>query len=331
MNESGREIAHDLNNLLTAILGAATAALERPGLSPETAEDLAQIVEGTRRGAALIRTWRGDPPPAAAPVWLNDTIRATARLLDAQAGPGVTLVLDLAEPDGLVRIEPAALDRVLQNLTANARHAMPAGGTLTIRTAPDAGPRRVIQVIDTGVGIAPEDQDRIFAPGFTTRGGSGLGLVSVREAVNAAGGVVTVAPAEGRGTAVTIHLPEVHAPESRVVLVVEDDPMVLAMTGRILRRAGWTVLTAGSAEEALGLLDLADCDLLISDITLPGMDGKALAAAVLARWPERAVILTSGYAEDRTGIDPRIGFLAKPFEREALLDAAARGLEGPGS
>jgi hypothetical protein len=130
MTDDTRKIIHDLNNLLTAIIGAAESGLGRPNLPPEAAADFANILEGARRGAAMIR------PPGGTnePIWLNEAIRATARLLESQAA-GLTLTIDLAEPDARVRLDPSALDRMLLNLVTNARQAMPSGGTLRMTTA----------------------------------------------------------------------------------------------------------------------------------------------------------------------------------------------------
>ena len=347
---SSPEAAHDLNNLLTAIIGAAEAALHRPGLDPETREDLAHILEGARRGTALVRDFRGSAEDAPRPIWVNETIRATSRLLSHRLGPGIALTLTLAEPDAQVKAVPWALDRVLLNLIANARHAMPSGGTVTVTSGtrivatpeprvPDtipAGRYLVIRVADTGIGIPPDQVPRIFTPGFTTRGdsgGTGLGLSSVRDVVRESNGFIAIDSVEWHGTKVEIYLPYAgEAPaapvsESRTVLLVDDDPLVLRVAERVLRRAGWTVLTAGSAEDALEILNGAPCDLLISDVAMPGMDGVALARLALAHRPELPVILTSGYergANDETFPGANVTFLTKPYGQEELLDEVRR-------
>jgi len=190
-------------------------------------------------------------------------------------------------------------------------------------------------VTDNGPGIPAAILPSLFQPGVTTRhaqGGSGLGLASVRAMAHAAGGAVTLRSIEGEGTTISIFLPREPEPggiEGKIVLLVEDDPMVRPMAERILRRAGWTVLTADTGEEALTLLAVTGCDLVISDITMPGMDGLALAREIRAAWPERPVILTSGYADqgaEQVAADPLTTFLGKPYSQRDLTDAAARAV-----
>jgi two-component system cell cycle sensor histidine kinase/response regulator CckA len=360
---SAHDVAHDLNNLLTAIIGAADAALERSVTDPEARADIAHIREGARRGAMLVRRLRGDTNDAAcAPelIAVNDTIRATSRLLDHRLGADVALVLDLAEPNDKVKADPSQLDRTLLNLVVNASHAMPEGGTVTLSTArrivaarellsPDTVPPGdyvLITVADTGVGIPPDQISRIFTAGFSSRrnaGGSGLGLASVRDVVHQSNGYLSVASVEGRGARFDIYLPRVddEAPPavaetaqmatSRTVLLVEDDVLVRHVIERALRRAGWIVLSAGSAEQALEILTRSVCDLMISDIAMPGMDGVALARLVLARQPELPVILTSGYACPAADAEFRVAnvvFLVKPYGHAELLGAVERIAQG---
>lgn len=356
---NARDVAHDLNNLLTAIIGAADAVLERSGTDPETRADIAHIREGARRGAMLVRHLRGDTNDMPAPpelISVNDTIRATSRLLDHRLGANVALVLDLTEPSGQVIADASQLDRTLLNLIANARHAMSNGGTVTLGTmrrvvsigeslVPDTippGDYVVITVADNGGGIPQDQISRIFAAGFSSRrgaGGSGLGLASVRDIVHQSNGFLSVASVEGCGTRFEIYLPRVDdAPPpvvsatgqmvaSRTVLLVEDDLLVRHVIERALRRAGWTVLCAGSAEEALRILTKSMCDLMISDIAMPGMDGVALTRLVLARQPELPVILTSGYARPAADDEFRVAnvvFLVKPYGHAELLGAVDR-------
>jgi two-component system cell cycle sensor histidine kinase/response regulator CckA len=347
------EVAHDLNNLLTAIIGAADAVLERSGSDPETRADIAHIREGARRGATLVRRLRGDTHHPPHLISVDDMIRATYRLLDHRLGAKVSLTLDLAEPDGQVLADLSQLDRTLLNLIANASHAMPNGGTVTLATTrrvvaiedqrmPDTippGDYVVITVSDTGMGMSPDQMARIFEPGFSSRheaGGSGYGLSSSRDIVRQSGGFLSVESAEGCGARFEIHLPRVEAatvPEAapaasaRTVLLVEDDPLVRRVAERTLHRAGWTVLCADSAEDALEVLKESLCDMMISDIALPGMDGVGLARLVLARQPGMPVILTSGYeraAADDEFRNANVVFLTKPYGQAELLAAIAR-------
>ena len=191
-----------------------------------------------------------------------------------------------------------------------------------------------ISVADTGTGISAAARPRIFEPCFSTRGdrgGQGLGLSIVRDIVRRCGGFLTVESVERRGTVFEIYLPRreplaAPAQAKGVVLLVEDDPLVRRVAERCLQGAGWGVHAVESAEAALEMSLHDVFDLVIADVTLPGMDGVALAAAVLARCPAMPVILTSGYDAAARTIDERVSFLSKPYDREALLAAAARRL-----
>jgi two-component system cell cycle sensor histidine kinase/response regulator CckA len=355
---ASREAAHDLNNLLTAIICAADSALRAPGIDAGTREDLAHIREGARRGVALVLGHDANRDVAAPVVSVNATIRGTSRLLAHRLSANVNLVIDTEERDDLARIEPASLDRVLLNLVINAGRAMPAGGTVVLRTerrvlaepstgVPDAVPAGdyvAVTMTDSGTGIAKDRLPRIFERGFSVwreADGSGLGLASVWDCVRRSHGYLAVESVEGRGTRFTIFLPlhrgepdQPAVPEPSasirigVVLLVEDDPMVRQIAERILRREGWTVLHADSAEAALDLLEETRCDLMIADIALPGMDGLALTEQARNRWPELPVVLTSGYALSHFGSEPpRVAFLSKPYGRAELLEIVSRVVE----
>ena len=249
---------------------------------------------------------------------------------------GLALTLVPEQPDAVVRIDPAHLDRVLMNLVLNARNAMPAGGMLSVRSgvrdvtevmsqfgdAVTPGRYVTVAVRDTGTGIPAAIMPRLFEPFFTTRadtGGTGLGLASVRDLVRQAGGFLTVDSAPGRGTTVCVHLPR-HATSSgeatkpadaddgsraaflrlRTVLLVDDEPVLLRLAERALSRAGWGVLAAASAAAALDAARQADPapSLLVSDMTLPDRDGLLLVGEVRQLFPGLPAILTSGYASE---------------------------------
>ena len=357
--EDVHKLAHDFNNLLTAIIGAADAILERSEIDPEARADIAHIREGARRGTTLVRRLRGAAHNEfASPclISVNETIGATYRLLDHSLGANVILALDLREPGGRVLIDPSQLDRVLLNLIANARHAMPHGGTVTLATSrravaaadtriPDTVPPGeyvVIMIADDGAGIPRDQISRIFKAGFSSRpqaGGSGIGLPSTREIVHQANGFLSVESITGQGTRFEIYLPCVESVSAPVVssaaatkaaptvLLVEDDLLVRNVTKRTLHRAGWNVLCAMSAEEALEVLRDGECDLMICDLALPGMHGVALARLVRVRQPRVPIILTSGY--ERAAMDEACGvtnfvFLTKPYGQTELLEAIAR-------
>lgn len=220
-------VAHDVNNLLAPILGAADAALARPDLPPGLADELRLIRASADRGAALVRRMLapgGHEAQHPRVLALNEAVQDLSGLLRRMLGAGPRLELDLERPGPAVRADPAQLDRVLVNLAVNARNAMPDGGRVWLRTgrtvlahavsdggdAVPAGAYAVVEVADEGVGIPPELLPRIFEPFFTTRrerGGSGLGLASARAIVRRAGGFIGVESRVGQGTRVRVHLP----------------------------------------------------------------------------------------------------------------------------
>jgi two-component system cell cycle sensor histidine kinase/response regulator CckA len=353
---AARTLAHDVSNLLTAIIGAAESALDRYGIDAETRADIEHIREGARRAGALLQninpTRQG--PPERTVISVSETIKATSRLLAHRLGSNISLTVDLAETDDGTQARAWQLDRVLLNLIANARHAMERGGMVALRTGrrllvaatpcvPDTippGDYIVITVTDNGSGIERDRLARVFDRGESSRldrGGTGLGLASVRDIVGDAKGFLAIESVRERGTSVSIFLPRhdraappaaVAAPSPEgcagVVLLVDDDPLVRQVSERILRRAGWTVVCAESAELALGILAKSACDLMITDVAMQGMDGLALTRRVLERKPGLPVILTSGYSQAAAlaGLGSAcVAFLAKPYGRADLLAA----------
>ena len=354
-------IAHDFNNLLTAILGAADEALQHPGLDPSLYDGLRHIRGGAQRGAALVAgLLASGRPRAPGPevVRVNDAVRDISGLLRRLLGQQVRLEVELEEPGRLVRVDPTQLDQALLNLAVNARDAMPGGGRLTVRTGhltlpePQShGAERVqpgryvtIEVADTGCGIPPEVLPRIFDPYFTTkrdRGGSGLGLASVRGAARQAAGFVSVESEPGRGARFRVHLPlhegppplptpppprrPTASPPTRRLLLVDDEEAVRRLAERALTQRGWPVLAADSAEAALELVagsgGAGGLALVVSDAVMPGMGGAALIRLLREAQPGLPAILTSGYADEaqRRAADAEgAGFLAKPYTPRAL-------------
>jgi two-component system cell cycle sensor histidine kinase/response regulator CckA len=350
-----REVAHDIGNLLTALIGAADSILERTGIDPETQADASQIREAARRGSGLLRRFHDCGSWELDLIRINATIRSISRLLAHSLGGSIMLRLALDEPDVSVRIDASQLDRMLLNLVINAGHAMPDGGTVVLSTtcrsvkvevhripaSIPSGDYAVIAVTDNGAGIAEELLRDIFEPGITSRpnaGGSGIGLASVRDTAGQCGGFVSVESIEGQGTRFEIWLPctndvapalievqSVTAPGT--VLLVEDDPLVRQIAERVLRRSGWTVLCAESAEDALETLEDIRCDLLISDVALPGMDGIALARQTRMLRADLPIVLTSGYEPSTTDVGFEVGdfvFLTKPYAQQDLMLAVSR-------
>jgi two-component system, cell cycle sensor histidine kinase and response regulator CckA len=289
-------VAHDFNNLLTAILGISDLVMERPGVDPETREEVGQIRAIAERGAALVRqilAFGGRGQTAELPALaINEAIEDLARLLERLLAGDVELRLELEQPGGAARIDRTRLDQVLMNLAVNARDAMPAAGTLTLRTGHTtvARPEKIgretappgryitIDVEDTGVGIPPETLPRIFDPFFTTRreqGGTGLGLATVQSIVGQSGGFLSLESEVGKGTRIRLLFPAAEQDEARTpppssleeasppkpdhpvsgtVLLVDDDQSVRRLAERALTRRGWHVLAAESGEAALALV-----------------------------------------------------------------------------
>jgi len=357
-------IAHDVNNLLTAVMGGAESVLAR-GATPESAEDLREVLAAAQRGADLVRrllAFARRQQLAPRVVALNGAVSALAPLLRRTLGRSITLRLELEEPGRCVRVDPSMLDQVVVNLAVNAAQAMPEGGRITIATghrtvlAPEPQGRTTIppgrwvtlDVADSGPGIPPEILPRLSEPFFTTRreqGGTGLGLATVLGILRQSGGEITVESAPGQGATFRVWLPRHPGPPDPVeapppatpakaaggalILLVEDEAPLRRLAERALTRAGYRVAAAADAEEAAALLAAEAPALLLSDVSLPGRDGLALARAARAARPGLPVLLMSGYAEAALGTDlsaEGIGFLGKPFTPSELVSAAGAAL-----
>jgi CheY-like chemotaxis protein len=267
----------------------------------------------------------------------------------------------IAPGSDLVEVEPNQLHQVLMNLCVNARDAMTVGGTITLglgRTEVPAvagargGPHLVLSVADTGSGIPPENLGRIFDPFFTTKPlgkGTGLGLASVHGIVKAHHGFVRVESQMGRGTTFRVFLPvkagtaeapvpvappaaaPATAPKGAGIMVVDDDPAVLLVTGRMLERIGHQVVRAASAAEALEALPKnPQVVLVVTDFSMPGMDGPTLAPLLRQISPGLKIIGVSGLKQDYRAAElAAVGFsevLSKPYEWDELVRAVQRHL-----
>jgi PAS domain S-box-containing protein len=350
-------IAHDFNNLLTAILGNAQLLLADVDSGARIRADLEEITAAGQRAAALTRQLLAfSRQQVLHPRVLdaNSVFAEMERMLRRVIGEHIEFAVDLAPDLGLVRADPGQLEQVLLNLVVNARDAMPDGGTLRVTsrnaevdlhssTHPlpaDIVPGRyaVFSVADTGSGMDDETQQRIFEPFFTTKEqgkGTGLGLATVYGIVNQSGGYIGVRSAPGAGTTFEVYLPIVAADDGsaaaargdawapgggETVLVVEDEDMVRSLACRVLRRKGYTVLEADRGEAALRLMDShpGPIHLVLTDMVMPGMSGRALAARIALRRPGTRILFTSGYTPDMYStsgvLEPDTHFLAKPFE-----------------
>lgn len=288
---------------------------------------------------------------------MKDVVDELMKLFERTLGEDILIDREFAPALWSVRVDRSQLDQVLLNLIVNARQAMPDGGRLTLSaenvvvdehdasTRADfvAGEYVMLTVTDTGEGMSNETLERAFEPFFSTRGqgGSGLGLATVFGAVRQNDGHISVESERDRGTTFKIYLPRFATAEvpsasqppsrpasvtkRRIVLVVEDHPLLLRLTERILVEAGHTVLLAKDGPTALEVAAAFDgtIDLLLTDVVMPHMNGKQLASEFSAVRPNTRVLYLSGYAQDTIvhgGIlEPGVALLPKPFSREALL------------
>jgi PAS domain S-box-containing protein len=356
-------VAHDFNNLLTAILGF--AELLKPSVQgdPGAHEGVLQIGQAARQAANLtaqLLAFGRKQPVQPEVLDLNEVVRETAGILHRLVREDVELELALDPTLPSVQADRNQIRQLLLNLVSNARDATQQGGRVEIRTdervisdeesgttsAARKGRYAMLSVSDTGEGMDAETQEHIFEPFFTTKAvgqGTGLGLASVHGIVEQNGGMIEVESAPGRGATFRILLPataRVAAPPPRTlqklsvatpgtVLVVEDQDRVRGVVVRVLREAGYQVLEASDGESTLRLVDeLEAIDVLLTDIVMPRLDGRTLAARLRARWPDLRVLFTSGYAEDMDrawlASDENAAFLPKPFTPRELLEAVER-------
>ena len=348
-------MAHDFNNLMTAVLGHVSFAAAALPETHESREELDQIREAALRASELTRqllAFARRQLVAPRVVDVNELVVSLDGMLRRLLGEDVELSTLLESAPLCARIDPSQLEQVLVNLAVNARDAMPAGGRLVLVTA-DASVREGrhpalpagryvrVSVSDTGHGIAPELFEHLFEPFFTTKEagrGTGLGLATCYGIVHQCGGHIEVESAPGAGTRFDVYLPRVEGPPSGVpaaaearlprgtetVLLVEDERSVRAVTLRILRAQGYQVLEAGDGVEALALAERhpGPIHLLVADVVMPRMGGIELAHSLRALRPETRVLHVSGHV-DRAFFDGPVSaagavFLQKPFLPQTL-------------
>ncbi len=358
-------IAHDFNNMLAVVIGALDL-MERRVAQGRTDIDryLVAARDGASRAAALTQrllAFSRRQPLAPTALDVNDMLGGMIELLVRTLGEGVVIETQFAR-----RLEPVVADRnqlenVVLNLAVNGRDAMPEGGMLIIETAQVSihgdeaaryeiapGDYVEIRLRDTGMGMPPEVAARAFDPFFTTKGvgkGTGLGLSQVFGFVRQSGGHVTIESESDRGTCVRVLLPAQpeavptpaasgverelargHANE--VILVVEDEDRVRTYSVEALRELGYGVVFARDGIEALRLLERGQkVSLLFSDVVMPEMSGRELAARVRTRMPDLKVLLTSGYAPDSPGVGTDENILPKPFDIATLAAAIRDALD----
>ena len=342
-------VAHEFNNVLTAIIGYAHLGEEQLGTGFREILDAAgNATRLTRQLLAVSRQHVTEPKV----LNLNDLILSTDGMLRRVVGEDIELVTLPGSEPGFMKADPGQINQVLINLAVNSRDSMPDGGKLTIRSSnvtvgsretrlhPGVRPGEYVLLVvsDTGLGMTDEVKARAFEPFFTTKpegAGTGLGMSTCYAIVEQSGGHITLDSEPGRGTAVRIYLPLVtdtmddpSAGDSpaelpigtETVLLVEDEPVVRDVASQALRERGYTVLEATNGSEALGLAVAHEGEqihLLLTDVVMPLTGGRELAQQVRASRPETRVLFTSGYA-DPFVLETGTAFIQKPFTPKSL-------------
>jgi PAS domain S-box-containing protein len=362
-------VAHDFNNLLTAIIGYCDLLLDELDPGHAGREDAEEILKAADRASTLTRqllafSRRQVLQPKV--LDLNALIADLDRMLQRLIGEDIELRPLFQTELAQVKADPGQLEQVLMNLVVNARDAMPRGGQITLETdiveiddrpgkADEAiGPGSWVRltVSDTGAGMDSDTLSRIFDPFFTTKPlgeGTGLGLATVIGIISQSGGQIRAASQPGHGATFTIHLPRVEAEDPRLdeavnspdlrgtetILLVEDADPVRQLVERHLRRHGYTVLEANSSETALLHSEQHPdaIDLLLTDVILPGMDGREISQRVHERRPDVRTIYMSGFSDDslsKHGILSRdVVLIEKPFATATLLATIRSVLDPP--
>jgi len=352
-------IAHDFNNLLTIIIG--NLELAKRGLNPldPLAQHLNEVNNAAASAASLTRQLLAfsrkqiiEPKV----LRLNDLIENLYKMLVRIVGEDIELLTSLGKEPGSVKVDPGQFEQVLVNLVVNARDAMPDGGKLMIETAnvdldesyctyhPQARPGKfvLLAVSDTGSGMSDEVKEHIFEPFFTTKDqgrGTGLGLAMTFGLVQQAEGSIEVYSEVGHGTTFKIYLPRFAEQAEKLsrdepaldlpagnetVLLVEDEASVRQVALMILKELGYKVLSAPNGGEAFMLAEkhAGRIDLLMTDVVMPGMNGRDLAERLLGLHPEMKVLFTSGYTADvvvhHGVLEKNLNFIGKPYTPQSL-------------
>jgi PAS domain S-box-containing protein len=348
-------VSHDFNNILGVIVGYSDLTLKDNALSESTRRRLTEIRGAARRGADITRqllAFSRKQVLQTKVLEVNALVADSAAMLGQLLGEDIELVISLALSGGSVLIDPSGLHQIMMNLAVNARDAMASSGRLTIETANVAleeacagkdsslrpGEYVMLSVSDTGAGIDSETQRHVFEPFFTTKEigrGTGLGLSIVYGVVQQSGGHISVQSEVGVGTTFKIYFPRVpsstaasppraeEAPPhgSETILLVEDDSALRSLNANLLHELGYHVIQSRNGKEALEAAALlpGTLHLLLTDVVMPGVNGKQLAEQMTTTRPDLKVLFISGYA-DSTGreLPPDVPFLQKPFASPVL-------------
>jgi signal transduction histidine kinase len=351
-------VAHDFNNLLMVILGNLQLLRKRLPEDPRLLRLVDGAMQGADRGATLTKHMlafarRQELRPETVDV--PRLVNGMEEMLRRTLGPGIQIVTTYRPDLPAIRVDPNQLELALLNLALNARDAMPHGGRLIIggncitggadRPKELASGRYVcLTVSDSGAGMDEATLKRAADPFFTTKGsgkGTGLGLSMVQGVAAQSGGAMRITSTPGDGTTVELWLPLSDtasvadaAPEAALfragggscrVMVVDDDPLVVASTAAMLEDVGHIVAEALSGARALDMLRLGTkVDVVVTDHAMPGMSGSELARQIRLQWPDLPVILATGYAELPSSVDPSLPRLSKPYLQEELVAQIAK-------
>jgi PAS domain S-box-containing protein len=364
-------IAHDFNNLLMVISGYCEFLVEGTASDPKLHGPAKEISNAAQRATTLTRqllAFSRKQMLAPKVLDLNAIVTENIKMLTRVIGEDIELIMVPEEDIGAVKADPGQIEQVIMNLAVNARDAMPKGGKLTIQTANvtldenyarfhaplKPGEYVMLAISDTGIGMDSETQNHIFEPFFTTKGpkGTGLGLSTVYGIIKQSEGYVWVSSERGKGTAFKIYLPRVTATGepvgvmqleevakveagNEVVLLVEDESTLRGLVRQYLQNQGYTVLEAHSGAAALRSANYYSgrIHLLLTDVIMPGMNGRELAQQLTAVRPDMCVLYMSGYTENVIGhngtLDPGVNLLQKPFTLPALKARVREVLDTP--
>jgi len=352
-------VAHDFNNLLTVIMSYGAMLLDRLDPADSNREDVQEIAAAADRAAGLTRqllAFSRQQVMQPRVVSINAVIGDLEKMLRRLIGEDIKLTTSLDPGLATIYADPGQLEQVLMNLVVNARDAMPAGGQLSICTSNSElseesatgalhaadGDYVMLAVSDTGTGMTREVQQRLFEPFFTTKEsgrGTGLGLATVYGIVNQSGGEIYVYSAVGEGSTIKVYFPRYTAKAegrpyevksrdtprgSEKILLVEDDDNLRGLVARVLKKCGYSVIVAGGGLEALTLVSDPEIhiDGVITDVVMPGMNGRELVDKLIESRPHIASLLMSGYTDDevlRRGVlHGDMAFLQKPFTPDQL-------------
>jgi two-component system, cell cycle sensor histidine kinase and response regulator CckA len=337
-------VAHDFNNLLTIIQGHTVLLQSTMADGDPNLGDVNVIGDAAERAAALtqrLMTFSRRAVVAPKVVELNEVVRESEQILRRLIGEDMRLAVTLDPAAGRVKVDTAHLGQVIMNLALNARDATPAGGLLMLTTSsvqiegestiagtPPVGRSARLTVIDTGTGMTPDVRARMFEPFFTTKEvgkGTGLGMAVVHGIVKQCGGYIDIDTEPGRGTTIRVDLPAVEdAPHAELdpapvrasgtetILLVEDEEGVRSLIARTLRQQGFEVLTAANGTDALQIATRHERppDLLVTDVVMPGMTGRELAAALRQQYP--ALKVPAARPRRASAADPRRQVAARP-------------------